>query len=46
VSPAATTRYLGLAATAEARSPSYYLDAWVALGRYLLTTTALSACAP
>jgi endo-1,4-beta-D-glucanase Y len=43
---AATTRYLGLAATAEARSPSYYLDAWVALGRYLLTTTALSACAP
>jgi endo-1,4-beta-D-glucanase Y len=44
--PAAAARYLARAATAEAASPSYYLDAWVALGRYLLTTTDLSACAP
>ena len=50
------TGYLGQAASAAQRHPSYYLDAWVALGRALLTTSALSpsalsppgstACAP
>jgi len=43
---AATNRYLNEAATAGTRHPSYFLDAWVALGRYLLTTQALNGCTP
>jgi endo-1,4-beta-D-glucanase Y len=38
------SRYLAEADVAAAQQQSYYLDAWVALGQYLLTTPTLSAC--
>ncbi len=40
----ASGRYLDQAAAASAHQPSYYLDAWVALGRYFLTTNVLTGC--
>jgi endo-1,4-beta-D-glucanase Y len=36
--------YLDQAAGLEKSDGSYYFDAWVALGRYLLTTSILSGC--
>jgi endo-1,4-beta-D-glucanase Y len=43
---ASVTAYLDRAAALEPTDGSYYFDAWVALGRYLLTTPVLSGCAP
>jgi endo-1,4-beta-D-glucanase Y len=40
----ARNTYLDEAATVEPSQQTYYLDAWVALGRYYLTTSALSGC--
>jgi endoglucanase len=44
--PGTVRRDLGTAAEAEVQHGSYYLDAWVALGRVLLTTSTLSTCSP
>jgi len=40
----AATRLLAQAQAADARNPSYSGAAWVALGRVLLTTSALGGC--
>ena len=43
--PGASDRLLDRAAELEAREPSYYGAAWVALGRVMLTTRLLGGCA-
>lgn len=42
--PALTQTYLDKAAAAARSTPGYYLDAWVALGRWMLTTDRLAGC--
>ena len=42
----ASATLLAAADRQSARFPTYYGDAWVALGRILLDTTWLSPCAP
>ena len=41
---AARDRFLAAAAALDARSPTYYGAAWVALGRVMLTTNLLDTC--
>ena len=41
---AARDRLLDAAESLDKRSPTYYGAAWVALGRYMLTTEALNSC--
>jgi endo-1,4-beta-D-glucanase Y len=41
----AQSRYLARAQRAAKANPTYFLDAWVALGRILITTSTLGGCA-
>jgi endoglucanase len=43
---AASDRLLVAAEAVDQRHPTYYGAAWVALGRVMLTSTALGACGP